>query len=170
MLAGQIVKSAAKRILPERVVRGLKALRALIGDDYPQVPFDNTYPWLNYCFSQVIKDPLCAAKPPYVWGVAQGAALARVLGESRISVIEFGVAGGRGLIARIAEAVSKLTEISMDVFGSILVRGCLLRLTYATSRICGLMVNWVWTRQDCCHSSRGRSYISDPSRTRYKVL
>jgi hypothetical protein len=63
--------------------------------------------------------PLCRRKPQYIWGVAQGAALAKVLGETRISAIEFGVAHGAGLIAleSIARAVSELTNIDIEVFG-----------------------------------------------------
>lgn len=122
MLAAQIAKSLAKRILPKRIRDDLRTLRRLIGYiDYPQVPFDNTYAWLNWAFSQVNNNasPLCKRMPQYIWGIAQGAALARVLGETRISVIEFGVAHGAGLIAleSIARAISELTDIGIDVFG-----------------------------------------------------
>src|SRR6187549_2659720 len=37
--------------------------------------------------------------PQYTWGVLQAAHLATTLGIRRISVIEFGVAGGNGLVA-----------------------------------------------------------------------
>jgi len=93
MLATRIAKSLAKRILPKRIRDDLRTLRRLIGYiDYPQVPFDNTYAWLNWAFSQVSSNasPLCKSRPQYIWGIAQGAALAKVLGENRISVIEFG--------------------------------------------------------------------------------
>jgi hypothetical protein len=55
----------------------------------------------------------------YTWGVIQGAALAKVLGLSRISVIEFGVAGGFGLLAldTICEIVEGRTDVGIDVFG-----------------------------------------------------
>lgn len=111
----RIAKSLAKGILPKKVVDELRVLRYLIHE----VPFDNQYSWLNYAFHRLIKDRRCAVKRQYIWGVAQGAALAKVLGETRISVIEFGVAGGFGLIAleNIADAVSELTDIGIDVFG-----------------------------------------------------
>jgi hypothetical protein len=55
----------------------------------------------------------------YTWGVIQGAALAKVLGLPRISVIEFGVAGGFGLLAleTICEIIEGRTDIGIDVFG-----------------------------------------------------
>lgn len=115
-----ILRSVAKRALPKRMVNKIIALRHLIRQKlHAYVPFDNMYPWLNYAFLQVMRDPDCATRPQYVWGVVQGTALAKVLGISRISVIEFGVAGGSGLIALecIAQAVSKLTGIDIDVCG-----------------------------------------------------
>ena len=82
------------------------------------VPFDNMYPWLNYTFSELFK--LTQGEYPYyAWGVTQGAALAKVLGLPRVSVIEFGVAGGSGLLAleTISEAIERRTNIGIDVFG-----------------------------------------------------
>jgi hypothetical protein len=59
------------------------------------------------------------AKPMYSFGVYSAAALAKSLGASGISVIEFGVAGGRGLLAleRAAENVEKHFGLTIDVFG-----------------------------------------------------
>ena len=109
-------KSIAKQVLPDRVVSALRALR---GPVYPPVPFDNTYEWLNYTFLDLLKDNSCASKPQYAWGVAQGAALAKVLEIPRISAIEFGVAGGHGLVIleSIAEGVELRTGIGVDVIG-----------------------------------------------------
>ncbi len=88
-------------------------------DSFPKVPFDNTYPWLNYAFLKLMKDGQCVRKPMYVWGILQGAALAKVLGIPKISVIEFGVAGGFGLLGAeaIARSVEAITEVDIDVFG-----------------------------------------------------
>jgi len=49
----------------------------------------------------------------------QGAALAKVLGLPRVSVIEFGVAGGHGLLAleKFSELIERRTNIGIDVFG-----------------------------------------------------
>jgi hypothetical protein len=58
-------------------------------------------------------------RPPYLWGTLCAAALARQLGVPRISVLEFGVAGGNGLRAleRIAAYVESLSGVGIDVFG-----------------------------------------------------
>ena len=122
ILATRVAKTFAKKMLPKRIRDELRILRQLSGYiHYPQVPFDNTYPWLNWAFSKVKHNasPLCKSRPQYIWGVAQGAALAKVLGETRISVIEFGVAHGAGLLAleSIARDVSELTNTDIDVFG-----------------------------------------------------
>jgi len=111
-------KSIAKQVLPDRVANALRALRGPVAA-YPPVPFDNTYEWLNYTFLELLKDNSCASKPMYAWGVAQGAALAKVLGIPRISVIEFGVASGYGLVAleSVAEAVELRTSVGIDVIG-----------------------------------------------------
>jgi hypothetical protein len=114
------VASFAKRVLPKKVTNGVRVLKSLIGDSHHiEVPFDNQYSWLNFAYSRIMNDPGCWGRPSYVWGVAQGAALAKVLGQQEISVLEFGVAGGAGLIAleNIAKAVSKLTNVEIEVVG-----------------------------------------------------
>jgi hypothetical protein len=119
MLVTGELKRLAIKILPGKLVYRLKKLRRLFGlEHHAPVPFDNTWPWLNYTFLELMKDTR-ADKSQYAWGVAQGAALAKVLGVARISVIEFGVANGSGLVPleRIAEAVEKKTNVGIDVFG-----------------------------------------------------
>lgn len=103
------VKRIAKHILPRAAVERLS----------PPVPFDNSYPWLNYMFARLVRDTCRGQRPAYAWGVTQAAALAKVLEIPRISVIEFGVAGGFGLLAleSVAEAVANVTRIDIDVFG-----------------------------------------------------
>jgi len=59
--------------------------------DTPPVPFDNSYPWLVTNFVKLMQHPICSSRPQYIYGVLQGAVLAKVLGMQRISVIEFGV-------------------------------------------------------------------------------
>jgi hypothetical protein len=110
------LKSIAKAILPKTAV---KHLRRIIHREVWPPAFDNTYPWLNYTFSELLKDERCEPKPMYAWGVMQGAALAKVLRLPRISIIEFGVAGGHGLLAleTISDLVERKTNIGIDVFG-----------------------------------------------------
>lgn len=58
-------------------------------------------------------------RPHYAYGVQQGADLARRLGIGRISVIEFGVAGGSGLLEleRLASLASRSTGVDIEVYG-----------------------------------------------------
>lgn len=58
-------------------------------------------------------------RPHFVWGAVQGVNLAKVLGLSRVSFIEFGVAGGNGLVAleNIALKLERTFGISIDVHG-----------------------------------------------------
>ena len=83
------------------------------------VPFDNTYDWINATFRRLVTDALCASRKQYLWGVLQGVALGKVLGLTQVSVIEFGVAGGAGLLAldHIAERVEEETALGIEVYG-----------------------------------------------------
>jgi hypothetical protein len=56
-------------------------------------------------------------KPPYAFGVYSAAALAKKLGIKAISVVEFGVAGGDGLV--ILEEYSRLIGSSFDLHISV---------------------------------------------------
>lgn len=58
-------------------------------------------------------------RPHYAYGVQQAADLARRLGVGRISVVEFGVAGGAGLVelGRMAAKSSAVTGVQIDVYG-----------------------------------------------------
>lgn len=84
-----------------------------------EIPFDNRYDWIGASFQKIRRDPFCARKPAYIWGVLQGTALGKVLGLERVSVIEFGVAGGKGLLRmeQIAERVEEMVGIEIDVYG-----------------------------------------------------
>jgi hypothetical protein len=106
----------------KRVVRGsLRRLQAWL-DDEPQnvsAEYDETgfiYPYLNSLFAGMAKDGL---RQSYAWGVLQGVNLARALGVDRVSVIEFGVAGGNGQMAleEIAERVEKIFPVGIDIYG-----------------------------------------------------
>jgi hypothetical protein len=59
------------------------------------------------------------SRPAYAYGVQQGAYLASRLGVPAISVIEFGVAGGRGLVAleEIARLASRAYGVKIEVYG-----------------------------------------------------
>ncbi len=58
-------------------------------------------------------------RPHYAYCVWQAAQLAKRLGEPRISVIEFGVAGGNGLLSleRHAARTTESTGVAIDIYG-----------------------------------------------------
>jgi hypothetical protein len=77
-------------------------LRSIYSDDYPRLIKLNALD-----------------RPNYAYIVYHAADLARRLGLQRISALEFGVAGGRGLLnlEMHAERVRQLTGITVDVYG-----------------------------------------------------
>lgn len=58
-------------------------------------------------------------RPHYAYGVQQAAELAKRLGIGRISVVEFGVAGGSGLLEmdKMARLATAATGVRIDVYG-----------------------------------------------------
>jgi hypothetical protein len=64
-------------------------------------------------------------RPHYAYCLFHGAKLAKQLGHDRISVLEFGVAGGNGLVAfeEIATEVTEELGIAIDVYGFGLAEG-----------------------------------------------
>lgn len=59
------------------------------------------------------------ARPHYAYCVYQAAALAKRLGCPRVSVLEFGVAGGNGLLylEEISKDVERQLDVSIDIYG-----------------------------------------------------
>jgi len=58
-------------------------------------------------------------RPEYLWPLLHSAHAARALGISRIAALEFGVAGGNGLLAleRAAAAATELSGTHVEIFG-----------------------------------------------------
>lgn len=77
------------------------------------------FPWLNYQTERVLLSQQGRGRPHYVWPVVQAAHLAKALDVPRISVIEFGVAGGNGLLAleQAAEIIETFFDVAIDVYG-----------------------------------------------------
>jgi hypothetical protein len=77
------------------------------------------YLWLNSILTKLLSEEGKALRPKYTWGVLQGVHLAKVLGIDRVSVIEFGVAGGNGVVSleRIAERIEDILGVGIDVYG-----------------------------------------------------
>src|SRR5919108_468152 len=76
------------------------------------------YPWLNSMLLEIHQETP-KLRPNYTWGLLHSAHLAKALGIDRVSAIEFGVAGGNGLLAleRAAEKVEVALGVGIDVYG-----------------------------------------------------
>jgi hypothetical protein len=74
------------------------------------------HPYLNSLLTSMVRDGF---RQSYAWGVLQGVNLAKALEVERVSVIEFGVAGGNGQVAleQIAERLEKEFGVGIDVYG-----------------------------------------------------
>jgi hypothetical protein len=76
--------------------------------------------WLNLLAEELIwKNRGAQIRPQYAWGAVMAAAQARALGHNEMALIEFGVAGGRGLLALedIAAEVSQKIGPRLQVIG-----------------------------------------------------
>jgi hypothetical protein len=73
----------------------------------------------RHLLSMVGEGGPASTRPNYGWGVLRAAHLANTLGLKEVSVIEFGVAGGNGLVAleTIAEKVEKVFGVDIAVYG-----------------------------------------------------
>ena len=76
------------------------------------------YPMLNTLMVDVL-DEDALIQERYLWGVIQAAYLATSLGVDRISLLEFGVGRGDGLVLleRAAQLVGRRLEVDLDVVG-----------------------------------------------------
>ena len=77
------------------------------------------YGELNAELLEIVDRTHGSARPNYTWGLLQAAYLGKMLNLDRISAIEFGVAGGNGLVSleRIAPEVEKLLGVIVEVYG-----------------------------------------------------
>jgi hypothetical protein len=76
--------------------------------------------WLNRLAEQLTwSNEGAVIRPQYAWGAVMAAAQARALKHSECTLIEFGVAGGKGLLAlqEIAREVSRITALRLHVLG-----------------------------------------------------
>ena len=80
---------------------------------------DTALPYLNGIYEQLMRKGRRELRPTYTWGMVQSAFLASSLDVKRISALEFGVAGGNGLLAleRVAEGIEKYFPVTVDVYG-----------------------------------------------------
>jgi hypothetical protein len=80
-------------------------------------PSKVAYPEINAFFVRIIRKT--GVRPDYLWGSLHGAYLAKTLGIAAVSLIEFGVAGGNGLVDldQIALAIEAVLGVRVGVYG-----------------------------------------------------
>ena len=77
-----------------------------------------TYEQTNQLFKTLVAEN-SFGREQYLWGALQGINLAKALGQKRVSFLEFGVAGGIGLIAleNIAQALEPIFGVEIETHG-----------------------------------------------------
>ena len=112
MIAGRRLIGAAKALVPTRFRPKLRHVAERHGFVEPlPAPF-------RYPFRELVRAG-SPYYPNYLWGTLCAAAVAATLGYDRISVIEFGVAGGNGLVAleSCARQAAELSGVAIDTYG-----------------------------------------------------
>ncbi|HXW51017.1 MAG TPA: hypothetical protein VEJ41_03410 [Candidatus Acidoferrales bacterium] len=91
----------ANRLTEPLHILAMSAVVAIFGTFRARVAFDLIFP------------------PAYAYCILQTAELARALGLARVTIVEFGVANGAGLLAmcRIARSVTAATGVEFDIVG-----------------------------------------------------
>jgi hypothetical protein len=86
----------------------------------PRPPTTDVAETFRWCVQEGVP-----TRPHYLWGTLFAGRIAKALNIERISAIEFGVAGGNGLIAleAAAAAATDLTGVAVDVYGFDIVTG-----------------------------------------------
>ena len=112
------MSKAIRRLLRSLLRKTYRFVERLV-EDPSTGPNDN---WAaeytrNPLFVEMMEQPGCDHH--YTWGVTHGVNLAKVLGMRRVSVLEFGVAGGSSLLVleRLAAKAESLFDVAVDVFG-----------------------------------------------------
>jgi hypothetical protein len=116
-----------KKVIRKSLARALRRLRRYVqsleeenhngAHDHTQDDF--AYPGLNSQFEGVLRAACAYKKPSYAWGVLHAAHLAAQLKIKAISVVEFGVAGGNGLVTleNVSERIEQIFGLRIDVHG-----------------------------------------------------
>ena len=100
-----------------RTVRaGLRRARQWLQE--PEVISDVGYYRINYLVRELLAQEE-GWRPHFLWGVVNAAWLGKQLGLAKITAIEFGVAGGDGLVdlEGVASVVTERLQIGIDVYG-----------------------------------------------------
>src|SRR5687767_9249052 len=108
------MRRLARRWLPPRMKRWVRRSAPALSDSEPpteQPPFE--WPF------RLLLDSTRGSRQHYLWGAYYAASIARTLGYARISMVEFGVAGGNGLVAleQAAENAENRSGVKIEVYG-----------------------------------------------------
>ena len=107
-----LVRRQIKKILRRAIKPALSKIRNVLDEtEIDPVPpdfskDDTAYRWLNWLLDTSVREAHGRLRPNYTWALLHAGHLAKTLGIRRISAIEFGVAGGNGLLALENAAVS----------------------------------------------------------------
>jgi hypothetical protein len=106
----------------KKVIRGgVQRTRKWLQEEEPIAAPIPTPDWAYERLNQVFADLAVSTehRPHFAWGILYAAHLAKTLGITRISALEFGVAGGNGLLSMeaVSTAVGKLLDVEIDVYG-----------------------------------------------------
>jgi hypothetical protein len=115
------MKKAVIRRVGHTIVRRVRRVREWLEEVDPR-SLENApsaYPWLNAIHLQISRLGGETIRPDYLWGALHGCYLAKTLSIDAVSLIEFGVAGGNGLVSLdvIARHVSRALGVSISVYG-----------------------------------------------------
>lgn len=109
------LRRAARAALPLRLRAAASTVATRRGwiEPTPAGPFPFQYPFWETMAAST------SPYPQYQWGTLCAAGLAQALGIPRISVVEFGVAGGNGLVEleRQAALAAEASGVAIDVHG-----------------------------------------------------
>jgi hypothetical protein len=119
------MKKAVKRILRRALRPIVYKIRNVVDDEEldaaPYDPSQDTviYPWLNSVMRIAVRESNGRLRPHFTWALLHAAHMAKSIGMTRISAIEFGVAGGNGLLALefAADLVKEKIGVNVDVYG-----------------------------------------------------
>jgi hypothetical protein len=109
---------AGKRRLMSLAARPSQTDPSVIAEqEAAQSPFD--YAYVNLLHERIMSTGGSSLRANYLHGVLHAARLANVLGIPAISVLEFGVAGGRGLLAleKASAYAGEAFGVNIDVYG-----------------------------------------------------
>jgi hypothetical protein len=117
----QLLKKVLRRAIRPIVLK----VRNVVDDDELDLASSDfsdegvIYPWLNSLMRTAVRESQGRLRPHFTWALLHAAHLAKSIGMTRISAMEFGVAGGNGLLAleHAADLVEEKIGVKVDVYG-----------------------------------------------------